>query len=51
MTQGNITDQDLDELVERCREAAVHFIRGEMHDYLRTDPPLRRLHADASDRR
>ncbi len=35
MTQGNITDQDLDELVERCREAAVHFIRGEMHDYLR----------------
>ena len=35
MTEGIITDQDLEELVQRCREAAAYFIKGEMHDYLR----------------
>ncbi len=35
MSESNITDQDLDDLVERCRESAAYFIRGDMHGYLR----------------
>lgn len=41
MAHGNITDEELAELIRRTAEAASVFIRGDMHRYLTLIP-----HAD-----
>ena len=51
MAQGNVTDEELAELIQRTTEAAKAYIRGDMQHLLHADPARRRLHAHVAVRR